>query len=38
MDATIKNYLSGLIIEEPQRHKNMSVFPLWHLSTAAPIT
>ena len=28
MDATIKNYLSGFTIEEPQRYKNMSVFPL----------
>jgi hypothetical protein len=28
MDATIKKYLSGFTIEEPQRHKNMSVFPL----------
>src|SRR4030042_1024186 len=28
MDATIKNYLLGLKPEEPQRHKNISVFPL----------
>jgi hypothetical protein len=28
MDTIIKNYLLGLEIEEPQRHKNMSVFPL----------
>jgi len=28
MDATIKNYLFGLKLEEPHRYKNMSVFPL----------
>jgi len=28
MDATIRSYLLGLKLEEPQRHKNMSVFPL----------
>jgi hypothetical protein len=28
MDETIRKYLSGLTIEEPQRHKHMSVFPL----------
>jgi len=28
MDETVSKYLSGLAIGEPQRHKNMSVFPL----------
>jgi ARG and Rhodanese-Phosphatase-superfamily-associated Protein domain len=28
MDANVKKYLFGLTIEEPRRHKNMSVFPL----------
>jgi ARG and Rhodanese-Phosphatase-superfamily-associated Protein domain len=28
MDTTVKKYLFGLTIEEPRRHKNMSVFPL----------
>lgn len=28
MDSVIRNYLLGLTLEEPQRHKNMSVFPL----------
>jgi len=28
MDTTIKNYLLGLELGEPRRHKNMSVFPL----------
>jgi len=28
MDTIIRDYLLGLDLEEPQRHKNMSVFPL----------
>src|SRR4030066_2444163 len=28
MDKTIKNYLFGLKLGEPQRHKNMTIFPL----------
>jgi len=28
MDATVKDYLLGLVVEEPQRHKDMSIFPL----------
>ena len=28
MDSTIKNYLFGLKLEEPQQYKNMAVFPL----------
>jgi len=28
MDEIIKTYLLGLKLEEPQRHKNMSVFPM----------